>query len=220
MYPDADDPGGTPLGASGSPQAPSDADAPARPAGLLRWRSPVLGRVAPQDFLPALETLGLVERFGGWLLDSVLPLVRSSEAFAPLQFTLLASSAQLHRPQMVGALARAIDTGGIAAERLCIELPASAVPPVAGILDCFADLRRLPAGATFPGGLAGADARRYPAARPRAAVAGRLKRPSRAAPAAPAVVPAVVPIARFTNWHIPDINRADSGGKICLKPST
>jgi len=109
----------------------------------LRWHSPVLGRVAPQDFLPAVETLGLVERIGGWLLDSVLPLVRSAEALAPLQFTLLASSAQLHRPQMVDALALAIDTGGIAAERLCIELPASAMPPVAGILDRFADLRRL-----------------------------------------------------------------------------
>ncbi|QRQ83578.1 GGDEF domain-containing protein [Cupriavidus oxalaticus] len=109
----------------------------------LRWHSPVLGRVAPQDFLPAAETLGLAGRIGAWLLDSVLPLVRSAEALAPLQFTLLASSAQLHRPQMVDALAQAIGTGGIAAERLCIELPASAVPQDGGILDRVADLRRL-----------------------------------------------------------------------------
>lgn len=109
----------------------------------LRWHSPVLGRVAPQDFLPAGETLGLAGRIGAWLLDSVLPLVRAAETLAPLQFTLLASSAQLHRPQMVDALAQAIDTGGIAAERLCIELPASALPQDAGILDRVADLRRL-----------------------------------------------------------------------------
>ncbi|TDF66835.1 GGDEF domain-containing protein [Cupriavidus sp. L7L] len=109
----------------------------------LRWHNPVLGRVAPQDFLPAAETLGLVGRIGAWLLDSVLPLVRSAEALAPLQFTLLASSAQLHRPEMVDALAQAIDTGGIAAERLCIELPASAAPQDAGILERLADLRRL-----------------------------------------------------------------------------
>ncbi|MBP0623320.1 GGDEF domain-containing protein [Cupriavidus consociatus] len=109
----------------------------------LRWHSPALGRVAPQDFLPAVETLGLVGRIGAWLLDSVLPLMRGAEALAPLQFTLLASSAQLHRPEIVDALAQAIDTGGIAAERLCIELPAGAAPPDAGILERFADLRRL-----------------------------------------------------------------------------
>ncbi|MEM5432414.1 GGDEF domain-containing protein [Cupriavidus oxalaticus] len=108
----------------------------------LRWHSPVLGRVAPQDFLPAVESLGLVGRIGAWLLDSVLPLVRSAEALAPLQFTLLASSAQLHRPEMVDALAQAI-TGGIAAERLCIELPASAAPQDTCVPERFADLRRL-----------------------------------------------------------------------------
>ncbi|GLC91444.1 hypothetical protein Tamer19_08520 [Cupriavidus sp. TA19] len=109
----------------------------------LRWHSPVLGRVAPQDFLPAVEALGLVGRIGAWLLDGVLPLVRSTEALAPLQFTLLASSAQLHRPEMVDALARALDAGAIAPERLSIELPASAVPQDAGILGRFAGLRRL-----------------------------------------------------------------------------
>ncbi|MFJ4293866.1 GGDEF domain-containing protein [Cupriavidus sp. NPDC089707] len=108
----------------------------------LRWHSPVLGRVAPQDFLPLVDTLGLVGRIGVWMLDSVLPLVRSAEALAPLQFTLLVPSGQLHRPPMVDALAQAIE-GGIAAERLCIELPGSAVPQDAGVLHRFADLRRL-----------------------------------------------------------------------------
>lgn len=108
----------------------------------LRWHHPTLGRVAPQAFLPAVESLGLVGRIGSWLLESVLPLVRASAHIAPLQFTLLASSAQLQRPQMVEALALALDAGGIAAERLCIELPASAVPTDADIIARFAALRR------------------------------------------------------------------------------
>ncbi|SOY97760.1 putative diguanylate phosphodiesterase (EAL domain) [Cupriavidus taiwanensis] len=108
----------------------------------LRWQHPVLGRVAPQDFLPGVEALGLVGRIGNWLLESVLPLIRAAETIAPLQFTLLASSAQLHRPQMVEALAQALDAGGITPEHLCIELPASTVPTDAELIDRFAALRR------------------------------------------------------------------------------
>ncbi|MBB3009270.1 GGDEF domain-containing protein [Cupriavidus alkaliphilus] len=108
----------------------------------LRWQHPVLGRVAPQDFLPGVEALGLVGRIGNWLLESVLPLIRAAETIAPLQFTLLATSAQLHRPQMVEALAQALDAAGIAPEHLCIELPASTVPTDADLIDRFAALRR------------------------------------------------------------------------------
>lgn len=108
----------------------------------LRWQHPVLGRVPPQDFLPGVEALGLVGRIGNWLLESALPLVRAAGTIAPLQFTLLASSAQLHRPQMVEALAQALDAGGITPEHLCIELPASTVPTDAHLIDRFAALRR------------------------------------------------------------------------------
>lgn len=109
----------------------------------LRWQHPVLGRVAPQDFLPAVEALGLVGRIGNWLLESVLPMMRAAEPIGPLQFTLLASSAQLHRPQMVEALAQALDAGGIAPRQLCIELPARTVPTDADLIERFAALRRL-----------------------------------------------------------------------------
>ncbi|WP_080744991.1 GGDEF domain-containing protein [Cupriavidus necator] len=108
----------------------------------LRWHNPALGRVAPQDFLPAVEALGLVGPIGSWLLESVLPLVRAADDIAPLQFTLLASSAELHRPQMVDALAHILDAGGIAPQSLCIEVPAGAVPADADILARFTALRR------------------------------------------------------------------------------
>ncbi|WP_454738187.1 EAL domain-containing protein [Cupriavidus necator] len=108
----------------------------------LRWHNPALGRVAPQDFLPAVESLGLVGRIGSWLLESVLPLVRAADSIAPLQFTLLASSALLHRPQMVDALAHILDAGGFAPQRLCIELPARAVPADADIMARLTALRQ------------------------------------------------------------------------------
>lgn len=49
----------------------------------LRWQHAVLGRVAPQDFLPAAEALGMMHELGRWILQSVLPLLRATEAIAP-----------------------------------------------------------------------------------------------------------------------------------------
>ncbi len=108
----------------------------------LRWRHPALGRVAPQDFLPALESLGLMGQVGNWLLRSLAPLARAAEDIGPLRFTLLAPSAQLHQPDMVDALARILDTGAIAPQRLCIEVPCPNLPDDAELLARFAALRR------------------------------------------------------------------------------
>jgi EAL domain-containing protein (putative c-di-GMP-specific phosphodiesterase class I)/GGDEF domain-containing protein len=108
----------------------------------LRWRHPALGRVAPQDFLPALDSLGLMGPVGNWLLRSLAPLARTAADIGPLQFTLLASSAQLHQLDMVDALARTLDTGAIAPQRLCIEVPSTNVPDDAELIGRFEALRR------------------------------------------------------------------------------
>lgn len=108
----------------------------------LRWRHPALGRVAPQDFLPALENLGLMGPAGTWLLRSLAPLARAAADIGPLQFTLLASSAQLHQLDMIDALTRTLDSGAIAAQRLCIEVPSTHVPDDPELIARFEALRQ------------------------------------------------------------------------------
>ncbi|WER48263.1 GGDEF domain-containing protein [Cupriavidus sp. WKF15] len=108
----------------------------------LRWRHPALGRVAPQDFLPALENLGLMGPVGNWLLGSLAPLARAAADIGPLQFTLQASSAQLHQLDMIDALARTLDAGAIAPQRLCVEVPCTNLPDDAELLARFEALRR------------------------------------------------------------------------------
>ncbi|ODV42517.1 diguanylate cyclase [Cupriavidus sp. UYMMa02A] len=108
----------------------------------LRWRHPVLGRVAPQDFLPALEGLGLLGLVSNWLLGSLAPLARAADDIGPLQFTLLASSAQLHQLEMVDALARILDTGTVAPQQLCIEVPSTNLPDDRELIGRFEALRR------------------------------------------------------------------------------
>lgn len=94
----------------------------------LRWQHAVLGRVAPQDFLPAAEALGMMHELGRWILQSVLPLLRATEAIAPLQFTLLASSAQLHGSETMELLRRGVEAFAIPPGRIAIEVPVDMVP--------------------------------------------------------------------------------------------
>jgi len=108
----------------------------------LRWQSPTLGRVAPRNFLPAMEALGLMGTIGGWLLERMLPIMKEAEGIAPAQFTLLASSAQLHQPSMVDALTWLIDASGIAPHRLSIEVAVAAVPDDADLWARFGLLRK------------------------------------------------------------------------------
>ncbi|MGO4306280.1 GGDEF domain-containing phosphodiesterase [Cupriavidus sp. RAF12] len=94
----------------------------------LRWQHPILGRVAPQDFLPAVEALGMVNQIGQWILQQLLPLMQATEAIAPVQFTLLTSSSQLQGADTIEMLRRAIDAFHIAPGRLCVEVPVDIVP--------------------------------------------------------------------------------------------
>ncbi|SDP52005.1 EAL domain, c-di-GMP-specific phosphodiesterase class I (or its enzymatically inactive variant) [Ralstonia sp. 25mfcol4.1] len=95
----------------------------------LRWQHPVLGRVAPQDFLPAAEALGLMNVIGGWTLQQLLQLMRDTAPLGPLQFTLLATSSQLQADDTICMLRRAIDAHHIRPGQICVEVPVDIVPP-------------------------------------------------------------------------------------------
>ncbi len=78
----------------------------------LRWQHAVLGRIAPHDFLPAAEALGMMDEMGQWILQQLLPLMRATETVAPVPFTLLASSSQLQSPGSIDMLRRAVEAYG------------------------------------------------------------------------------------------------------------
>ncbi|MCA3184734.1 EAL domain-containing protein [Cupriavidus sp.] len=94
----------------------------------LRWQHPVLGRVAPQDFLPAAEALGLMNVIGGWTLQQLLQLLRDTAPLGPLQFTLLATSSQLQADDTICMLRRAIDAHHVKPGQICVEVPVDIVP--------------------------------------------------------------------------------------------
>lgn len=97
----------------------------------LRWHHPVLGRISPQDFLPAVEALGMMREVGHWLVQQLLQLIQESKHVAKVQFTLLASSPQLLADDAITMLQRAVETSGISPDRLCVEVPVQCISAVA-----------------------------------------------------------------------------------------
>lgn len=111
-------------------------------AGRLRWLNPELGQVPPEQFNPALETLGMMGDVARWVLRTMIPLVRAPDVDPAIELVMPAPSAQLHCIQMVDALRHAIDAFGVAAHRLCIEVPVAAVPADGYIASQFDPLRQ------------------------------------------------------------------------------
>lgn len=107
------------------PRARLDADAASVDSYTvrLRWQSAAFGRVAPQDFLPALEALGLMGDVARWILNDALPLLAAASFPVPVQFHFPAPGAQLHREHLIEELGAAIGRLGVQGARVCIEVP-------------------------------------------------------------------------------------------------
>lgn len=93
----------------------------------LRWQSPELGRVAPQDFLPALESLGMMGEVARWLMENALPLLDCPGVADPVELSLLVSSAQLHGTPLIDTLLRMLAARKLDPARICLEIPGEAL---------------------------------------------------------------------------------------------
>ncbi|MGO4329457.1 GGDEF domain-containing phosphodiesterase [Cupriavidus sp. 2TAF22] len=94
----------------------------------LRWQSPEFGRVAPHDFLPALEALGLMGDVARWMMETALPLLDCPGIADPVQLGFLVSSNQLHGTPLIDTLLRTLERQHLDPTRVCMEIPAAAVP--------------------------------------------------------------------------------------------
>ena len=92
---------------------------------LLRWHHPVRGLVLPDDFLAVAEEAGLIGDIGAWVVQQVC-----AEAMTwpdHLRVAVNLSPRQFRGRTLVGTLADAIQTCGLAPERLQLEFT-EAVP--------------------------------------------------------------------------------------------
>ncbi|MGW9193272.1 putative bifunctional diguanylate cyclase/phosphodiesterase [Micromonospora chersina] len=95
---------------------------------LLRWRSPVLGTVLPQELLPVAADLDLLGELGRWVLDRACrQLADWSEGGRELWMAVNVTPRELAAPDFVARTATALAAYDVPPERLVVEVAEPAV---------------------------------------------------------------------------------------------
>lgn len=89
---------------------------------LLRWNHPQLGAVSPEQFIPVAEQAGLIDDIGEWALRTACT---DAAGWGELQVAVNISAHQLARPGFVGRLAAILETTGLPAGNLILEITES-----------------------------------------------------------------------------------------------
>jgi EAL domain-containing protein (putative c-di-GMP-specific phosphodiesterase class I)/ActR/RegA family two-component response regulator len=111
---------------------------------LLRWNRPGVGLVSPQEFIPVLESNGLIGAVGEWVLDEACRCCSDWQelADAPLRVGVNLSARQFRDGDVGAAARRAVDRSGLDPRLLELELTESIVLQDAdSVIRCLRDLR-------------------------------------------------------------------------------
>jgi diguanylate cyclase (GGDEF)-like protein len=92
---------------------------------LLRWRSPTRGLVAPSDFIPLAEEMGLIVPLGDWVLRCACHV--AARWRAPLSVSVNMSEPQLRNPRLAESVRAALDSAQLDAGRLELEITEGAL---------------------------------------------------------------------------------------------
>jgi len=95
---------------------------------LLRWRHPERGIVMPDEFMPALESSGLIVPVGAWVLrEACWQSVAWATTGCPLVVSVNVSARQLERDRIIDDVSEALSTSGLDAHMLVLELTETAL---------------------------------------------------------------------------------------------
>lgn len=96
---------------------------------LLRWNSPVYGRVSPGEFIPIAEASGEILEIGGWVIKEALKTLARwrSQGLVNQQFTVAVNVAamQLMQPDFAQWVMKAVAQSSVPPEALELEITES-----------------------------------------------------------------------------------------------
>lgn len=95
---------------------------------LLRWHSPTLGDVVPDQFIPIAEETGLIVHLGYWILRKVCKQIKEWQMLAGkhLKIAVNISTVQLKQQDFVNKVKVILEETGVIAESLIFEITESA----------------------------------------------------------------------------------------------
>ena len=96
---------------------------------LLRWQHPQRGLVPPGQFIPLLEECGLMPRVGTWVLQEACVQAREwqRQGLPPIRMAVNLSAQQFRLADLVATVRQALDTAGLEAQHLELELTESLI---------------------------------------------------------------------------------------------
>ncbi|HEY4293595.1 putative bifunctional diguanylate cyclase/phosphodiesterase [Luteibacter sp.] len=96
---------------------------------LIRWRHPERGQIAPDEFIPIAESLGLIRQIDQWVLENASrQLMAWDEARLPaLRLAVNVSAGTFGHPDFLHGVSQALRTTGVEPKRLLVELTESAI---------------------------------------------------------------------------------------------
>ncbi|URW75115.1 EAL domain-containing protein [Sphingomonas donggukensis] len=94
---------------------------------LIRWEHPTRGLIPPAQFVPVLESMGLAQEIGMWALNTALREARGWAAsdLGRLRVAVNVSSLQLERDDLPQLVQRTLESHGVSASQLELELTES-----------------------------------------------------------------------------------------------
>jgi diguanylate cyclase (GGDEF)-like protein len=90
---------------------------------LIRWRRPGRGIAQPEEFIPLLEETRLIVEVGAWVLEEACAQgAKWQRAGYPLNLAVNVSALQLDTDDLLGHVERALDSSGLDAGALTLEI--------------------------------------------------------------------------------------------------
>jgi diguanylate cyclase (GGDEF)-like protein len=90
---------------------------------LLRWRHPIRGNIAPSEFIPLAEEVGLIAPIGEWVIREACK--QAAKWPRHVKLAVNVSAAQFKSPALVPTILDAIASSRIASSRLIVEVTES-----------------------------------------------------------------------------------------------
>jgi len=95
--------------------------------GLLRWQDPRGGLIAPGEFIPLAEEMGLIEAIGDWVVSELARQAADWEAQGiHLEAGFNLSPRQLYQPNLVYRILNHLEESGVDPTRIVVEITESA----------------------------------------------------------------------------------------------